>query len=132
MATLQVLGSYGMTISIVFDEIVRDYRDGTTDTVLVGHTNGVLEYALKLDFLPDAELTVTDPEDSNIVKTWQDYFWDFFVRRKQDGAAFDITDPRTGSTVSVKFVDSRLDYEFVTYALFSAAGIRLRQHRVAV
>lgn len=129
MATLQILGSYGMDIELEFAEIQRDFGDGYDANELVGNSAGELFYRLVFDFLPDSlELTVTDPEDGSAVKTYQDYLWDFFVRRKQNGDAFDVVDPRTGSTVSVKLTDIRLSYKFLTYKLFST-GLLLRQHR---
>lgn len=129
MATLQILGSYGMDIEIGFAEIQRDFGEGYDANELVGNSSGELFYRLVFDFLPDStDLTVTDPEDGDAVKTYQDYLWDFFVRRKQTGDAFDVTDPRTGSTVSVKLIDTRLSYKFLTYKLFSS-GLLLRQHR---
>lgn len=130
MATLQILGSYGFEPEIVFDEIVRDYGDGYDDTILVGHSQGVKFYKLNFEFLPDttSELSVLDPEDS-LTKSYARYLWDFFVRRKGDGAAFNITDPRDGSTVSVKFAEGRLSYTLFQYKIFSAAGVLLRQYR---
>lgn len=127
--TLQVLGSYGMELDIEFAEIVRDFGDGYDDNVLVGNSSGEKFYRLVLEFLPDGtdQLSVVDPEDS-LTKSYADYIWDFFVRRKQDGEAFNITDPRDGATVLVKFAESRLSYQFLTYKLFGS-GLLLRQHR---
>lgn len=126
---LQILGSYGLERIDRFDLITRNYGDGTIDSVLVGHTDGVTEFVLNFEFLPDAELTVTDPEDSDTVKTWVNYFRDFFRRRMGDGSAFDITDPLTGTTYTVKFADSVLTLNYVTYKLYSSQGIRLVQYR---
>ena len=129
--TLQLLGSYGADIAIRFDRIVHDFKDGFKRFTLVGHSAGVLRYRLVYDFLHAAtdQLSVTDPEDS-ILKSWPDYLWDFFARRMVDGAAFNLADPRTGSTVLVTFVESALSYNFFTYKLFSS-GIELEQFRDA-
>lgn len=129
LPVLQILGSYGLERIDRFDVISRNYGDGTIDTVLVGNTDGVVEFVLNFEFLPDAELTVTDPEDGDTVKTWVHYFRDFFRRRMQDGSEFEITDPLTGTTYKVKFLDSVLSLNYVTYKLFSSQGIRLGQYR---
>lgn len=129
LPVLQILGSYGLERLDRFDVVTRNYGDGTIDTVLVGHTDGVTEFVLNFEFLPDAELTVTDPEDSDTEKTWVHYFRDFFRRRMQDGSEFEIADPLTGDTYEVKFLDSVLALNHITYQLYSTQGIRLIQYR---
>jgi hypothetical protein len=128
---INVLGEYGAGISIRYDEISRDFGGGYDETELVGPTGGLLLLRLKYGFLDaSGTLTVQDPENGNAVTKWSVYVWKVFKRRKLDGAAMDVTyiDPETEMTATAKFkfVDSQLDYETVTYLLYST-GILLRQ-----
>ena len=129
MPTLQILGNLGLDVGIRFAEIQRDFGDGHDRNELVGNSQGQLFYSLVFNVLPDRVThTVTDPEDGDTVKSYANYLWDFFVRRKQDGLPFDITDPRTGLTVSVKFVDTELTYRLFSRKIYST-GLKLKQHR---
>lgn len=128
---LQALGSFGAVVSISFDEIVRDYGGGYDTTELVGPTAGLIYLRLQLDFLDDSgQLTVVDAENANAVTNWSQYLWKFFIRRKQDGAAFNVafTDPDDGMsrTDTFKFMESRLDYTWFNVKLYST-GLTLRQ-----
>lgn len=130
---INVLGSYGASVGIHFDELVKRYAGGNDESELTGHTDGEFILKLKYDFLSDeGSLTVLDAENSNAVTYWPRYVWLFFVRRKQDQAAFNVTftDPSTGSdaTKLFKFEDSDLTYETITYKLYST-GLTLRQWR---
>lgn len=129
--TLQIIGSYGLELDLAVNEIVRDFGDGFDQTVFVGNTAGLRRYRLKYEFLPDStsDLSVTDPEDST-VKSYARYLYDFFLRRKVDGAAFQITCPLKGDTVLVKFTDKVLTLQLFTYKLYSS-GLALRQYRSA-
>lgn len=125
--TFQVPSQLQLEVAIEFAEIVRDYGDGYDDNVLVGHSDGQLFYRLVWNSLPDRTThTVTDEDAATV--TWADYIWQFFINRKQDGEAFNITDPRSGSTVLVKFVERRLTYNMIHTSVFTT-GILLRQHR---
>jgi len=127
--TLQILGSYGIDVEIEYAEIQRDFGDGYDANELVGNTAGELFYRLTYDYLPQTTVDfVLDPENANAVTSYADYLWLFFTRRKVDGAAFNITDPKSGATVLVKFVDRRLSLKLINYKLFTS-GLLLRQHR---
>ena len=70
-------------------------------------------------------------EISNAVTNWSQYFWKFFIRRKQDGEAFYVSfiDPATGAaetTKQFKFNEQQMDYVWFAYKLYST-GISLRQ-----
>lgn len=130
---INALGSYGASVSIQFDEIRREFGSGNDATEMVGHTDGQIILKLNYDFLPDeGSLTVLDPENSNAVTYWPRYLWKFFIRRKRDQEAFNVTftDPGTGadSTLLFKFADSQLDYQMATFKLYST-GLVLRQWR---
>ena len=129
---INILGEYGSSIGIRFDEISRDYGGGYDETELVGPTTGLLFLRLKYGFLPtNTLLTVVDDENSNTVTPWAQYLWLKFKRRKADGQAFDVTfiDPATNanSTKKFKFADSQLDYETITFQLYGS-GLLLRQY----
>lgn len=138
--TLLIPSSYQYTTEIVFDVVDRSFGDGYDNSIVVGHSEGLLYYTLRYDFLHYAtdQLSVTDPEDSTL-KSWPSYLWAFFKRRIIDGEAFNLkysvdpfnlVDPATGSAVLVKFVDKRLSLENITFKLYST-GIVLRQYRTA-
>lgn len=136
--TLKVIGSYPANVGIEFQELTRRYGSGYDQTDLVGPTDGTLTLKLNYEFLPDdGSLTVTDPENGDAVTNWPVYLWKFFVRRKQDGEAFYVTmiDPSVGGSTTFtqlfKFVDSRLDYSWFTYKLYSSS-LELRQWKALV
>lgn len=133
--TLQILGSYGAGVGIEFQRINRRYGSGYDQNDLTGHTDGTLVLKLNYDFLPDdGSLTVLDPENANAVTNWPVYLWKFFVSRMQDDEAFNVTviDPSVGGSTTLtqlfKFVDSRMDYSWFSYKLYST-GLELRQWR---
>lgn len=135
--TLQILGSYGAGVGIEFQRINRRYGSGYDQNDLTGHTDGTLVLKLNYDFLPDdGSLTVLDPENANAVTNWPVYLWKFFVSRMQDDEAFNVTviDPGVGGSTTLtalfKFVDSRMDYSWFSYKLYST-GLELRQWRAA-
>ncbi len=135
--TLKIIGSYGASVGIEFQEITRRYGSGYDQNDLTGPTDGTLVVRLNYDFLPDdGSLTVTDPENANAVTNWSVYLWKFFVRRKQDDEAFNVTiiDPSVGGTTELtelfKFVDRRMDFNWFSYKLYST-GLELRQWRAA-
>lgn len=138
--TLLIPSSYGYTTTIEYDEVVHNYGSGYNTTSIVGHSEGLLYYTLRFDFLHYAtdQLSLTDPEDSTL-KSYPAYIWAFFKRRKIDGEAFNLkystdvfnlVDPTTGSSVLVKFVDRRLTLDNITFRLYST-GIQLKQYRAA-
>jgi len=127
---LQLLGDYGAELELGFAEIVQDFGDGYDRNVLVGNSAGQRSFRLVYRL---GCRTLTDPETSDVV-TESQYVWRFFKRRKQDGAAFNITiyDPETetDTAVLVKFAESNITYTMLSARLFST-GLRLRQHRAA-
>lgn len=138
--SLLIYPSFGYGVDLVVDEISKDYGSGYDNSILVGHSEGLLFYRLRYDFLHYGtdQLSVLDPEDS-VTKNWPSYLFAFYLRRKLDGEAFNIkydTDkfnlvqPTTGTSLLVKFVDKRLSFENVTFKLYSS-GVLLRQYRAA-
>lgn len=130
---LKILGGYGAKVSIRFARIVHDHGDGYVTKALVGNSAGERLFALNYDFLPnEGSLTVVDTENGNAVTNWPAYLWRFYVRRMVDGAAFNIIyeDPDAGAstTTLVDFVDNQLDYDWMTFKLYSS-GVLLRQAR---
>lgn len=133
--TLQIIGSYAAGVGIEFQRINRRYGSGYDQNDLTGHTDGTLVLKLNYEFLPDdGSLTVTDPENGDAVTNWSVYLWKFFVNRMQDDEAFNVTviDPSVGGSTTLtqlfKFVDSRMDYSWFSYKLYST-GLELRQWR---
>lgn len=131
--TLQLPPSYPASISIRFEEIVREFGGGYDTSEIVGPTDGTILLKFNYGHLPaGTSLVVSDPEDGGASTPWAKYLWKFFIRRKQDGEAFNVVadDPATGTTATwlVKFADSQLDYELLTYKLYSS-GVALRQWR---
>jgi hypothetical protein len=138
--SLLVPSSYGYSTTIEYDEVVHNYGSGYSTSSIVGHSEGVLYYTLRFDFLHYAtdQLSLTDPEDL-VLKSYPAYLLAFFKRRKIDGEAFNLkystdpfnlVDPTTGSSVLVKFIDRRLTLENVTFRLYTS-GIQLKQYRAA-
>ena len=126
--TLQLTPQLTTDAGIRFSAIVHDFGDGYRTHTLTGNSAGEKFYQFVFSVLPDRSThTVTDPETST-TETYADYLWNFYVRRMGDGAAFNITDPRTGSTVLVRFVDTELSYNLFQRKC-AATGIRLQQVR---
>lgn len=131
--SLQIPFTYPSSISIEFDEIVRQYAGGFDTSEIVGPTDGTILIKGNFGHLPAAgSLTVTESALSMSPIPYSQYLWLFFIYHKQNGEAFNVTilDPatNTAATFLCKFVDSRLDYEMLTYQLYSS-GIALRQFR---
>lgn len=125
---LLLTGGFGIEVAIEFGEIERNYGKSYSTVLRTGHTDGDLSFKLTYDILANSGgQAITDPEDS-IAKAPARYVWEFFVRRKQDGAAFNVKDPRTGNLVLVKFAEKKLSYTLFAVRLFSS-GITLKQFR---
>ncbi len=131
--TLQIPFTYPSTISIEFDEIKREFGGGYDTNELVGPTDGTITVKGNFGHLPAAgSLTITETAISMSAMTYSVYLWKFYIYHKQNGEAFNITilDPatNTAATFLVKFVDSRLDYEMLTFQLYSST-LQFRQWR---
>lgn len=131
--TLSIPASWGGTISIQFDIIENNFGGGFDDHELVGPSDGTMLFRVPYDHLPAGNsLLINDPENSNTPTPWAAYLWKFYKRRMQDLEAFNITalDPETNTTGTwlVKFVNFQLDYNALTWQLYSS-GIELRQWR---
>jgi hypothetical protein len=96
------LGSFGCELSIFYPKVRRNFLDGLDGDDPA--TTSVRRYRLVYKALPNATLqNVLDPED-DVTRTEAQYLEAFWRRRIQDGAAFTITDFRTGEDVTVKFL----------------------------
>lgn len=130
---LQLPPSYAIDISLEYQEIQRFYAGGHDKTELVGPTDGIIVLGLSYGHLPAAGLTVVDPENASAVTPWSVYLWKFFKYRKADQAAFNVgvDDPETNTTMTqlFKFADSRLNYQQISWKLYTASGLQLRQYR---
>ncbi len=125
--TFQLPYGVELEVEMTVGELVWSYGDGFDDQAFVGHTGGHLTYRFSY-FAPNRTThQVTDPEDS-IVKTYPKYFKDFWLRRKIDGADFNVTDPITGAAVLVKFIDSRIVFRTIGKTTFQIQAA-FRQHR---
>lgn len=128
---LKITGGFSPDVEIGFAEIIRNYGDGYDTTVRTGHSQGQLRYRLVFPTLASsAGQTIVDDEDGGTAKPTAIYLWDFFVRRKQDGAPFYIKDPLTESLVLVKFSDRKMSFSKFAVRLFTT-GINLHQYRPA-
>lgn len=125
---LLLTGDFDLQVEIEFAEIPRNYGSGHETVLRGGHSDGNLGYKLVYKTLSNSGgQAITDPEDST-AKAPARYVWEFFVRRKQDQAAFNVKDPRTGTDVLVKFAERKLSYTLFAVRLFSS-GISLKQYR---
>lgn len=125
---LLLTGDFDIQVEIEFGEIERNYGKSYSTVLRTGHTDGDLGFKLVYKTLANSSgQAITDPEDS-IAKAPARYVWEFFVRRKQDGAAFNVKDPRTGNLVLCKFAERKLSYTLFAVRLFSS-GISLKQFR---
>lgn len=125
---LLLTGDFDLVEEIEFGEIERNYGKSYSTILRTGHSDGDLSFKLTYKTLSNSGgQAITDPEDST-AKAPARYVWEFFVRRKQDGAAFNVKDPRTGSLVLVKFAERKLSYTLFAVRLFSS-GISLKQFR---
>ena len=99
------------------------------DQALVGNSAG--QQFLRLTFsLPDrATHVITDPEDSTS-KTYARYLWEFWLRRKVDGEAFNVVHPRTGTNLLCVFAERRLTLHAVTRKCYTT-GLRFKQYRTS-
>jgi len=125
---LKILGQFDLECAIEFAELERDYGDGYDSTVRVGHSEGLKTYRLVYKALPQTQGQSILDDETMTQKKQADYLWDFFVKRKQDGEAFIIKDPRTETDIDVKFAERRLSYQMFALKLYST-GIALREWR---
>ncbi len=101
--TLQLVGVARPTQGRKFERLTFNHGSGNQESVLVGHSQGV-RYCQYEYVAPDRSThTVNDPENGNTATTWIDYLDAFHGYRMVDGAAFNVTDQRTGSTILVMF-----------------------------
>jgi len=125
--TLLLSSLVELEVELEVAEMYWDFGDGYGRQAFVGHTSGQSFYRLKF-MLPDRSThTVSNPE-TMATETYVDYIFNFWLARKVDGEAFNITDPRTLSTVSVDFVDRKLTAPMIGKRLFNT-GLRFRQRR---
>ena len=133
--TLQLVGKFEHDAGRQYARLYFDHGDGFTPSVLVGHSSGVRTYRYVYtapDRTGDSRFMVTDAEDS-VSKTWSDYLEDFHGRRMVDGAAFNVTDQKTGSTVLVTFAGENaqaLTFRAIGKKVY-ACELLLRQYRAA-
>jgi len=132
--TLLIPASYPIDISIEYQVIQRFYAGGHDKSEVVGPTDGIMLLGLSFNVLPmGAQLTVNDPENGGAATPWARYLWRFYNYRMGDQAAFNvgIEDPETGATMTqlFKFADPRLTMQLITWKLYTASGVQLRQWR---
>lgn len=130
---LQLPPSYAIDIRLEYQGIQRFYAGGHDKSEIVGHTSGVIIVGLSYGHLPAAGLVVSDPENGGASTPWAKYLWKFFRYRMADQAAFTIgvDDPETNTTMTqlFKFADFSLSYQQITWKLYTASGLQLRQWR---
>lgn len=117
MPTLELLGQITLEVEISFARLHHKTSPKRRKTTLVGHSEGTRRYRLRYD---------------NLAQRASDGFdelWDFYTARQLDGAAFDVTDPLTGDTVSVRFRDNRLSAQLLIDQLYSLEGVALKAAR---
>lgn len=126
--TLSLIGSIGSGGKLAIARLRFDYGDGYEQGVIVGHTDGREFVSLVFNALSDRSANnITDPEDATS-KTPMEYFKDFFVRRVQDGAAFNVTTTR-GDTLLVYLDEDEINWDVITKQAMKT-GLRFRQARV--
>ena len=125
--TFQLIGQLGSRYEMRFARIDHHFGDGYSTGAVVGNSAGTEYVTLVFNALTDRSTSeITDPEDST-AKTKMKYLIDFFLRRMNDGAAFNVTTTR-GATLSVKFAETTIDAETISRKAFTT-GLRFRQHR---
>lgn len=126
---LKITGGFSPDVEIGFAEIIRNYGDGYDTTLRVGHSDGETRYRLVCNTLSSSLAPfIIDEENGNTPTPPAIYLWRFFVRRKQDGQAFNIKDPLFETNVLVKFSESKMSFSKFAVRLFST-GINLHQFR---
>lgn len=125
--TFQLIGQLESGYEINFARLDFDYGDGYMQSVNVGHSSGQEFVNLTFNAISNrAAQNITDPEDSTS-KTPEKYLIDFFARRMNDGAAFNVTTIR-GDTLLVTFADPRLNITRFSKQV-GKVTIRFRQYR---
>lgn len=126
--TFQLIGQLGSDYELAFARLDFDFGDGYQQSVNVGHSDGQEFMTLVFNALSNRSANnITDPEDSTS-KTPEEYVKDFFVRRMNDGEAFNVTTTR-GDTLLVTFAESRLNLRRSHKQASGGVSIRFRQHR---
>ena len=130
---LQLPPNYPIGINLEYLEITREFAGGHDKSEIVGPTDGILTLTLNFNLLPSSsQFTVNDPENGGAATPWAIYLIKFFKYRKADGEPFtvNVEDPLTGSTMTQLFkFPPTLSLSLLTYKVFSASGITLRQWR---
>jgi len=125
--TFQLIGHPSSEYELAFARLDFDFGDGYEQSVIVGHSSGQEFVTLVFNALSNRSANnITDPEDS-VSKTPEKYLIDFFVRRMQDGAAFNVTTTR-GDTLLVTFAESKLPIKRIGKSV-GQVSLRFRQHR---
>jgi hypothetical protein len=125
--TFLLVSQIGSDLSLSVARIVHDFGDGYEKATVTGNSAGEEYVTLVFNTLTDRDSdTVTDPEDM-VVKTKTKYLIDFFLRRMNDGEAFNVTTTR-GATLLVTFAESEINLKTISRKAFST-GLRFRQHR---
>ncbi len=125
---LQITGDFDLQEEIEFAEIVRNYGSGHDTVLRGGHSEGNLSFKLVYKVLSNSGgQAIVDPRDS-VAKPPARYLWETFVWAKQNNAALNVKDPRTGNLVLCKFAERKLSYTLFAVRLFSS-GISLKQYR---
>lgn len=126
--TLKWVGNFSLEITQRFTEIRRNHHDGYDTDKTVGSNVGLLEFSLTFSSLPQSAAPAILDDETTTNMSRADYVWTFFTKRKVDGEAFNILDPRTETNVLVRFVDQEISFDLFMERMAST-GLRLKQVR---
>lgn len=133
LESLQILGSYGLSVSKSYP--INDFynRDGYGFSITNGDGRGLKVWTLTYDFLADdSTCVVTLPDHlGGGEQTYFQYYTRFFDRHHSPNIKpFFITCPEDGEPYTVIFADHNRDLIYNTFKLWRT-GIRLVQVRLA-
>ena len=127
--SFQLIGQIASGGRLGFARLRWDFGDGYEWGALVGHSDGRESMTCVFNALSDRTAdNITDAEDSTS-KTPMEYLHDFFVRREQDGAAFNVTTTR-GDTLLVYLDEDDLSWEVISKKAHKT-GLKFRQARTS-
>jgi hypothetical protein len=127
--TFQLIGQIGSSGRKAVARLRWNFGDGYEMGAVVGHQDGQEFVSILFNALSDrAAQNITDPEDM-ASKTPMEYALDFFLRREQDGEAFNVTTTR-GATLLVYLDEDEISWDVISKNAHKT-GLKFRQARTS-